>query len=318
MKNDLRHAIAAEHPENPLETAMAPENTIPSVTPIGERGYVRPEVLVSTDWVAEHLTDPKVRLVESNEDLLLYETGHIPGAVKVDWVHDLNDQTVRDYLSPEALEKLLRGHGISEDTTVVFYGDKNNWWATYALWVFRLFGLENLRIMDGGRARWEEEGRPLTTDVPRYPQGNIKVGKRNDRKHRAYRDEVLEHTKKKGPMVDVRSPEEYRGERLHMPEYPSEGALRGGHIPGAKSIPWARAVDPVTHTFRPANELRTLYEQENGLRRDADTVVYCRIGERSSHTWFALTYLLGFDNVRNYDGSWTEWGNGVGLPIEKP
>ena len=297
---------------------MTQPGTAPGVIPIEDRGYARPEVLVSTDWVADHLNDPKVRLVESDEDVLLYETGHIPGAVKIDWIADLNDPLVRDYVSRERLEAVLRSKGISGDTTVVFYGDKNNWWACYSFWVLRLFGVENLRIMDGGRMRWTQEGRPLETAVPSYPAGKITIGERNDAAIRAFRDDVIEHVRARRPLVDVRSPEEFRGERLHMPEYPSEGALRGGHIPGARSIPWARAVNPETHTFRPASELRTLYEQENGLRRDADTVVYCRIGERSSHTWFALTYLLGFDKVRNYDGSWTEWGNAVRLPIEKP
>jgi thiosulfate/3-mercaptopyruvate sulfurtransferase len=297
---------------------MPQAQSIPAVTPIEERGYAHPEVLVSTEWVAQHLNDPKVRLIESNEDLLLYDTGHIPGAVKVDWTNDLNDPLVRDYIDSDRLQRLLRSKGINKDTTIVFYGDKNNWWATYAFWVLKLFGLDRVRLMDGGRLRWVDEGRPLTTDVPSYPAGNISVGRRNDAPVRAFRDEVLEHLKNRGQLVDVRSPEEFRGERLHMPEYPSEGALRGGHIPGAKSIPWARAVDPDSHTFRSAAELRNLYEKENGLRRDAETIAYCRIGERSSHTWFALTYLLGFDAVRNYDGSWTEWGNGVRLPVEKP
>jgi thiosulfate/3-mercaptopyruvate sulfurtransferase len=297
---------------------MSPAQSIPTVTPIEERGYAHPEVLVSTDWVAEHLDDPGVRLIESNEDLLLYDTGHIPGAVKVDWTNDLNDQLVRDYVNSEQLQRLLRAKGINTDTTIVFYGDKNNWWATYAFWVLKLFGIERVRLMDGGRLRWVDEGRPLTTEAPSYPVGNVLVTRRNEGPLRAFRDEVLEHVNRRGQLVDVRSPEEFRGERLHMPEYPSEGAVRGGHIPGAKSIPWARAIDPDTHTFRSAAELRNLYEKENGLQRDADTIAYCRIGERSSHTWFALTYLLGFDAVRNYDGSWTEWGNGVRLPVEKP
>jgi thiosulfate/3-mercaptopyruvate sulfurtransferase len=297
---------------------MTQPGTVPGVMPIEDRGYARPDVLVSTDWVADHLNDPKVRLVESDEDVLLYETGHIPGAVKIDWVADLNDPLVRDYVSRERLQAVLRAKGIGNDTTIVFYGDKNNWWACYSFWVLRLFGVENLKVMDGGRMRWTQEGRPLETAVPSYPAGNITIGDRNDAAIRAFREDVLEHVRGNRPLVDVRSPEEFRGERLHMPEYPSEGALRGGHIPGARSIPWARAVNPETHTFRPASELRTLYEQENGLKRNADTVVYCRIGERSSHTWFALTYLLGFDKVRNYDGSWTEWGNAVRLPIEKP
>jgi thiosulfate/3-mercaptopyruvate sulfurtransferase len=297
---------------------MSPAQSIPAVTPIEQRGYSHPEVLVSTDWVAEHLEDPRVRLIESNEDLLLYDTGHIPGAVKVDWTNDLNDPLVRDYINSDQLQRLLRSKGINSDTTIVFYGDKNNWWATYAFWVLKLFGIERVRLLDGGRLRWIDEGRPLTTDTPSYPPGNIVVSRRNDEPLRAFRDEVLEHVKRRGQLVDVRSPEEFRGERLHMPEYPSEGAVRGGHIPGAKSIPWARAIDPDTHTFRSATELRDLYEKDNGLRRDAETIAYCRIGERSSHTWFALTYLLGFDAVRNYDGSWTEWGNSVRLPVEKP
>jgi len=292
--------------------------TVAAVPEIAKRGYAHPEVLVSTDWVEEHRNDPKVRIVESNEDILLYETGHIPGAVKVDWVTDLNDPLVRDYIDRARFERLLRAKGINSDTTIVFYGDKNNWWATYAFWVFTLFGVEQLKVMDGGRLRWAEEGRELVTAVPKYPEGNITVGERDDSRIRAFRAEVEQHVQRRGSLVDVRSPEEYRGERLHMPEYPNEGALRGGHIPGAKSIPWGRAVTAETHTFKPATELRTIYEAENGLQTTDDVIAYCRIGERSSHTWFALTYLLGFKNVRNYDGSWTEWGNTVRAPIEKP
>ena len=292
--------------------------TVTAVPDIAKRGYARPDVLVSTDWVEEHRNDPKVRIVESNEDILLYETGHIPGAVKVDWVTDLNDPLVRDYIDRARFERLLRAKGINSDTTIVFYGDKNNWWATYAFWVFTLFGVEQLKVMDGGRLRWAEEGRELVTAVPKYPEGNITVGERDDSRIRAFRAEVEQHVQRRGSLVDVRSPEEYRGERLHMPEYPNEGALRGGHIPGAKSIPWGRAVTAETHTFKPATELRTIYEAENGLQTTDDVIAYCRIGERSSHTWFVLTYLLGFKNVRNYDGSWTEWGNTVRAPIEKP
>ena len=292
--------------------------SLPTIPPIQERGYTHPEILVSTDWVAAHLDDPKVRIVESDEDLLLYDIGHVPGAVKIDWVDDLNDPLMREYVDHNRLQKLLRAKGINSDTTIVFYGDRNNWWACYAFWVLKLFGIERLRIMDGGRLLWEKEGRPMATDKATYPAGNITVEPRNDRVIRAFRDEVLEHARRKGPLVDVRSPEEFRGERLHMPEYPNEGATRGGHIPGARSIPWGRAVNPETHTFRPATELRTIYQQENGLSPDTDTIVYCRIGERSAHTWFVLTYLLGYNKVRNYDGSWTEWGNLVGMPIEKP
>ncbi len=292
--------------------------TLAAVTEITSRGYARPDVLVSTQWVEDHRNDPKVRLVESNEDVLLYETGHIPGAVKIDWVTDLNDPLVRDYVGRERFEQLLRSKGISNDTTIVFYGDKNNWWATYAFWVFQLFGVKNLRLMDGGRLRWADEGRELVTAVPRYAEGNITVKERDDIRSRAFREQVLEHVKSGKRLVDVRSPEEYRGERMHMPEYPNEGALRGGHVPGARSIPWGRAINPETHTFRPAGELRTIYQEEHGLTPGGDVIVYCRIGERSSHTWFALTYLLGFERVRNYDGSWTEWGNQVKAPVEKP
>lgn len=287
--------------------------------PISDRGYADPTALVSTSWVAEHLNDPGVRLVESDEDILLYDTGHVPGAVKIDWIDDLNDPIIRDYLDQERLQALLRAKGISDDTLVVLYGDKNNWWACYAFWVLRLFGVQNLRIMDGGRALWEKEGRPMVTDRSSCLPGNVSIGARNDRTIRAFRDEVLAHVNgSKGALVDVRSPEEFRGERLHMVEYPNEGATRGGHIPGARSVPWARAVHPDTHTFRPAAELRQLYEQDNGVTPGGDTIVYCRIGERSSHTWFVLTYLLGHARVRNYDGSWTEWGNSVGVPIERP
>jgi len=250
--------------------------------------------------------------------VLLYETGHLPGAVKLDWVADLNDPVLRDYLDRDHFQRLLRSKGINHDTTVVFYGDKNNWWATYAFWVFRLFGLSNLKVMDGGRLRWAEEGRTITTFMPKTREGNVKVGDRKDAPIRAFRDDVLKHVDAHGKLVDVRSPEEYRGERLHMPEYPNEGALRGGHIPGARSIPWGRAVDPETHCFRSAAELRTIYQEEMGLKPDEETIVYCRIGERSSHSWFALTYLLGFTKVRNYDGSWTEWGNLVKAPVERP
>ena len=292
--------------------------TVAPVPDIADRGYAHPEVLVSTDWVAEHLKDPKVRIVESDEDVLLYETGHIPGAVKIDWVADLNDPLTRDYIDASRFQRLLRSKGISETTTIVLYGDKNNWWATYAFWVFTLFGVKRVRLLDGGRLRWVDEGRELTTSVPRYPEGDLTVARRDDATNRAFRDQVLHHLNSGKRLVDVRSPEEYRGERLHMPEYPNEGALRGGHVPGARSIPWGRAVNPETHTFRPASELRTIYEAENGLHKADDVIVYCRIGERSSHTWFALTYLLGFENVRNYDGSWTEWGNLVRAPVEKP
>ncbi len=284
---------------------------------INSRGYTRPDVLVSTEWVAEHLDDPAVRLVESNEDSLLYASGHIPGAVEVDWTTDLNDPIRRDYINREQFESLMSRIGVTPDTTVVFYGDKSNWWACYALWVFQLFGHNNTRIMDGGRLKWEKEGRPLTREVPTYPPTEYRAPERDDSRIRALRDEVLRHVYAGGQLVDVRSPEEFSGERLHMPSYPNEGALRGGHIPGAHNVPWARAINPEDGTFKPAAELRAIYETGLGLNPAEETIVYCRIGERSSHTWFVLTYLLGHERVRNYDGSWTEWGNSVGLPIER-
>ncbi|SOD03807.1 thiosulfate/3-mercaptopyruvate sulfurtransferase [bacterium JGI 053] len=285
---------------------------------IESRGYAHPEALVSTDWVAAHLDDPSVRIVESDEDVLLYDVGHVPGAVKVDWHTDLQHPLHRDYLDEEAFAKLMREKGIAPDTTVVFYGDKNNWWATYALWVFRLFGHDRVKIMDGGRKKWDDEQRETSTDYPSYPPTDYPVPRRDDEKIRAFREDVLEHVKRHGQLVDVRSPEEFSGEKLHMPDYPQEGAMRGGHIPGAKSMPWARAVNPDTGEFRSADELKELYEGQLGLKPEEETIAYCRIGERSSHSWFALSYLLGWPSVRNYDGSWTEWGNSVRLPIERP
>lgn len=281
-----------------------------------DSGYWNPDVLVSTEWVAENLNDPNVRIVESDEDVLLYDVGHIPGAIKIDWVIDLNDRLRRDYLDKEDFEKLLSEKGIANDSLVVFYGDKNNWWACYAFWVFQLFGHTRAVIMDGGRIKWIAEGRPLEKALPSYPPVQYKAQERADYKIRAFRDQVLAHVQLGMPLVDVRSPGEYRGELLHMPDYPQEGAIRGGHIPGAKSIPWGRAVAE-DGTFKSADELRAIYEEEQGLSADQNIVAYCRIGERSSHTWFVLTYLLGYANVRNYDGSWTEWGNLVGVPIEK-
>ena len=287
------------------------------MTEIAARGYTTPNVLVSTEWVAGHLTDPNVRIVESNEDTLLYASGHVPGAVHVDWTADLNDPIRRDYITRKGFESLMSRIGATPKTTVVFYGDKNNWWACYAFWVFQLFGHTNARIMDGGRLKWTKEGRPLSTDTPTYAATKYKAPERKDTPIRAFRAEVLKHVQKKGQLVDVRSPEEYAGTRMHMPDYPNEGALRGGHIPGAKSIPWARAINPEDGTFKDAKELTELYSVTNKLRKDKPTIAYCRIGERSSHSWFALKYLLGFKNVKNYDGSWTEWGNTVGVPIEK-
>lgn len=282
------------------------------------KGYVHPDVLVSTDWVAENLHDTaNIRLVESNEDVLLYSTGHIPNAVHIDWVADLNDAVRRDYLDEASFAALMAKNGISNDTTVVFYGDKNNWWACYAFWVFKLFGHADCRVMDGGRKKWMDEGREVTKEKPSFPAASYTPAARTDYKIRAFRDQVLEHVNGQRPLVDVRSPQEFSGELLHMPGSPQEGALRGGHIRGARNVPWARAVAD-DGTFKTADELRAIYEEEQGLSPEKNVIAYCRIGERSSHTWFVLTYLLGYPNVRNYDGSWTEWGNLVGVPIENP
>jgi len=284
---------------------------------IAERGYANPSVLVSTDWVAQHLNDPSIRIIESNEDQLLYPSGHIPGAVQVDWAADLNDQLRRDYLDKAGFEQLMSRIGATKDTTVVFYGDKNNWWATYAFWVFQLFGHTNAKVMDGGRLKWEKEGREVTRDVPSYTATQYTAPQRDDAKIRIFRDEVLKKLGSGTKLIDVRSPQEFSGERTHMPEYPQEGVLRGGHIPGAKNVPWARAANPEDGTFKAAADLKAIYEDEQGLAKGDDVIAYCRIGERSSHTWFVLTHLLGYPGVRNYDGSWTEWGNSVGVPVEK-
>jgi thiosulfate/3-mercaptopyruvate sulfurtransferase len=278
--------------------------------------YAHPEKLVSTDWLAAHLDDPDIVIVESDEDVLLYDTGHIPGAVKIDWHADLNDALIRDYVDPEAFAALLSRSGIRPGQTVVFYGDNFNWWAAYALWVFSLFGHNDTRLLDGGRQKWIEENRPITTDKHDREPTDYPVPERDDSKIRAFRDQVLEHSEAGKPLVDVRSPEEFRGELLHMPAYPQEGALRGGHIPGARSVPWKRAANE-DGSFKSANDLRAIYEDEIGLTSGDDVIAYCRIGERSSHTWFVLTQLLGYPNVRNYDGSWTEWGNVVRAPIER-
>jgi thiosulfate/3-mercaptopyruvate sulfurtransferase len=276
--------------------------------------YAHPDRLVTTGWLAERLGTPGLVVVESSEDVLLYETGHIPGAVKVDWHTELNDPVTRDYVDGEGFAALMTAKGIARDDTVVIYGDKNNWWAAYALWVFSLFGHADVRLLDGGRAKWEAEGREYTTDAPQVADVDYPVVERRDGDIRAFLEDVRGHLGQ--PMVDVRSPEEYTGARTHMPAYPEEGALRGGHIPGAQSVPWARAV-AYDGGFRTREELEAIYQQEKGLSPDDDVIAYCRIGERSSHSWFVLTHLLGFEKVRNYDGSWTEWGNAVRVPIAK-
>ncbi|MDH6181022.1 thiosulfate/3-mercaptopyruvate sulfurtransferase [Microbacteriaceae bacterium SG_E_30_P1] len=276
--------------------------------------FAHPERLVTTEWLQEHLGTPGLVVVESDEDVLLYETGHIPGAVKIDWHTDLNDPVQRDYIDGQGFSELLGSRGISRDTTVVIYGDKNNWWAAYALWVFSLFGHEDVRLLDGGRAKWEAEGRPYTTEVPTPAPVDYPVVERDDSGIRAYKDDVLAHLG--NPLVDVRSPEEYSGERTTAPAYPEEGALRAGHIPSAQNVPWAKAVAD-DGTFRAVAELDEIYRTGAGLNEGDDIVAYCRIGERSSHTWFVLKHLLGFEKVRNYDGSWTEWGSAVRVPIVK-
>ncbi len=279
-------------------------------------GYAHPERLVTTEWLADHLDDPQVVVAESDEDVLLYETGHIPGAVKIDWHNDLNDPVVRDYVDSEGFADLMGSRGITRDHTVVFYGDNFNWWAAYALWVATLFGHRDVRLVDGGRQKWIAEGRPLTTEAPKRERVVYPVVDRDDAAIRAFKDDVLAHVRTAAPLVDVRSPQEYSGELLHMPDYPQEGAIRGGHIPGARNVPWKKAAND-DGTFRPVEELRDLYVSQLGLGPSDNVIAYCRIGERSSHTWFVLTHLLGFEKVRNYDGSWVEWGNAVRVPIER-
>lgn len=286
-------------------------------TDISSRGYANPQSLVSTEWVALNLNKPGVRILESNEDPLLYKTGHIPGALEIDWVNDLNHPVLRDYLDSDGFSSLMSKLGIEADTQIILYGDKNNWWATYAMWVFHLFGHENVKIMDGGRIKWVNEGRELSKEKPLVKETNYEAKERDDFKYRAFKEDVMAHLSRKGKMIDVRSPDEFSGKKLHMEGYPNEGALRGGHIPGAKNVPWAKAINPEDGTFKTYRELSAIYLDECGLNPGDDTITYCRIGERSSHTWFVLKYLLGFEKVRNYDGSWTEWGNSVGSPIER-
>jgi thiosulfate/3-mercaptopyruvate sulfurtransferase len=276
--------------------------------------YAHPQRLVTTQWLADHLHDPGLVVVESDEDVLLYDTGHVPGAVKIDWHLDLNDPVTRDYVDGARFAQVMADNGIGRDSTVVLYGDKNNWWAAYALWVFSLFGHPDVRLLDGGRAAWVAEGRPMTRDLPAPEPAEYPVVVRDDSVLRAFQQDVLAHLGR--PLVDVRSPGEYSGELLHMPDYPQEGAMRGGHIPGAMNVPWARAAAE-DGRFRSREELEAIYAGEAGLRPDDEIVAYCRIGERSSHTWFVLTHLLGYPSVRNYDGSWTEWGNSVRVPVAR-
>jgi thiosulfate/3-mercaptopyruvate sulfurtransferase len=301
-----------------------PASTDSASTDSAFTAYAHPERLVSTQWLADQIEAGAVGgpggivVLESDEDVLLYDTGHIPGSLKLDWHQDLNDPVMRDYVDAEQFAAVMSARGVGRDTTVVIYGDKNNWWAAYALWVLSLFGHEDVRLLDGGRAKWAAEGRELTKDAPQVAtlagDSAYPVVTRDDAPIRAFKDDVLAHLG--GPLVDVRSPGEYSGELLHMPDYPQEGAMRGGHIPGAKSVPWARAANE-DGTFKSREALEAIYQQEQGLSPADATIAYCRIGERSSHTWFVLTHLLGFDAVRNYDGSWTEWGNAVRVPVEQ-
>jgi thiosulfate/3-mercaptopyruvate sulfurtransferase len=282
----------------------------------GVSGYAHPEVLVETDWVADHLNDPNVRLIEADEDVLLYEVGHIPGAVKLDWHVDVQDPVSRDFIDQQGFEKLMGRWGVTKDTTIVLYGDRNNWYAAYSFWLFTMYGQKNMKLMNGGRQKWEAENRPMTKDVPHFEATEYHA-QPMDESIRAFREDVARGLKQPGRgLIDVRSPQEYTGELLHMVNYPQEGAQRGGHIPGAKSIPWSKAANE-NGTFKSPEELRQIYNSQ-GISPEQDVISYCRIGERSAHTWFVLTYLLGYPRVRNYDGSWTEWGNLVRAPIEKP
>jgi thiosulfate/3-mercaptopyruvate sulfurtransferase len=294
---------------------MSIDTTDTSFSP--QSGYAHPEVLVDTAWLAVNAGRPGVRIVEADEDPLLYEAmGHIPGAVKLDWHVDVQDPIRRDFVNREAFEALMARYGISNDTTVVFYGDKNNWYAAYSYWLFKLYGHRDARLMNGGRTKWEAEGREYTKDVPEYPATTYTASPA-DLRLRAFRRQVEDHlSKSNAALVDVRSPDEYTGKLIHMVNYPQEGAQRGGHIPGAQNIPWATAANS-DGTFKSAGELREIY-QAKGIIPEKDIIAYCRIGERSAHTWFVLRELLGYPEVRNYDGSWTEWGNLVGAPIEKP
>ncbi|WP_066518767.1 sulfurtransferase [Curtobacterium ammoniigenes] len=280
------------------------------------QAYAHPERLVSTEWLQAQLDNgaasPDLVVVESDEDVLLYETGHIPGSVKIDWHTDLNDPVERDYIDGAAFARLVGGKGIGRDTTVVIYGDKNNWWAAYALWVFSLFGHADVRLLDGGRAKWVAEDRPMTTDETSAQPVDYPTVDRSDEAIRAFRDDVLAHLGK--PLIDVRSAPEYTGERTSAPDYPEEGALRGGHIPSAVNIPWATAAN-TDGTFKDRAELEAIYRDGAGVGDADEVIAYCRIGERSSHTWFVLQHLLGYPHVRNYDGSWTEWGSAVRVPI---
>jgi thiosulfate/3-mercaptopyruvate sulfurtransferase len=281
------------------------------------KNYANPDVLVDTEWVQNHINDSSVRIVEVDYDPSSnYYQGHIPNSVLFDWRKDMNDPVTRDILSKNQLEELLSRNGISNDTVIVLYGDFNNWFATYAFWTLKYYGVEKVKLMNGGRKKWLLEDRPLTKDIPSFPRAVFRA-KEPDDTIRVFKEYVREAIRMKDKvLIDVRSPKEYTGEILAPPEYPNEHAQRGGHIPGAINIPWATAVNDADGTFKPREELERIYT-EKGVTPDKEVITYCRIGERSSHTWFVLKFLLGYPNVKNYDGSWTEWGNSVRYPIEK-
>ncbi|MGH2694532.1 MAG: sulfurtransferase [Actinomycetota bacterium] len=277
--------------------------------------YANPEVLVETDWLEQHLEDKDVAIVEVDEDTSAYDKGHIPGAISINWETELHDLPRREFISSDQLAELLGGKGVSSDQTVVLYSGNNNWFAAYAYWLFKYRGVDNVKLLNGGRKKWELESRLLDQDVPSRGAATFKLGKEQPQL-RIFREEVIERVRKGGgAYVDVRSPEEFRGELLAPPHLPQEQAQVPGHIPGASNITWSKAVNE-DGTFKSADELTKLYEAE-GITSDKDVVAYCRIGERSSHSWFVLKELLGFSTVRNYDGSWTEYGSLVGVPIEK-
>jgi thiosulfate/3-mercaptopyruvate sulfurtransferase len=282
---------------------------------VSRTAYAHPEVLVDTQWVADHLKDPKVKIIEVDVDTAAYDTGHIKGAIGLDWRKDLQARPIRDLLPKPEFEQLLSSKGVSNDDTVIAYGDNNNWFAAWFVWNLKYYGHKDARLINGGRKKWQDEGRELVQEAPSVKPGTYKAGQA-DKSIRALRDEVRAELDKAGVvLVDVRSPKEYSGELLAPENLPQEGAQRGGHIPGAKNIPWAQAVAE-DGTFKPVAQLRELYESK-GVTPDKAVIAYCRIGERSSHTWFVLQYLLGYPNVRNYDGSWTEWGSLIGAPIER-
>lgn len=280
------------------------------------KSYAHPEVLVDTNWVVQHHKDNNVRIAEVDYDPVSnYNQGHVPNAILFDWKKDINEPVKRDILTQQQLEALFSRNGISDNTTLVLYGDFNNWFAAFAFWVFKYYGVKDIRVMNGGRKKWIEEDKPLTKDVPSFSATSFKVSKVDD-KLRVYLNDVRDALGKKNVgLVDVRGPKEFSGEVLAPPEYPTEHAQRGGHIPGAQNIPWGQAVKE-DGTFKSVEELENLYKPK-GITPDKEIIAYCRIGERSSHSWFVLKYLLGYPDVRNYDGSWTEWGNIVRSPIEK-